>query len=67
MTQTNKTRQKLMDSMRKAKNADAKQAEAPTESVQKTRKTSASTRKPVKKQVDKTGDGYSSGRRVWPD
>ena len=50
MTQTNKTRQKLMDSMRMAKNAESTQPAATTQSKPKS---TAAPRKTAKKTVKK--------------
>jgi hypothetical protein len=77
MTTTDKTRQKLMDSMNKTK--DSSTSAAPVKKKRVTRKRVATTREstsstPAKqaKHVNQdtsqaSTDPYQRGRRVWPD
>ena len=80
MSSTDKTRQKLMDSMRKTKAGSASKSDTPTtKSDTKTSsnagqtkpaaKPAAARRKPAARQQVRKGGGdpYQVGRRVWPD
>jgi hypothetical protein len=76
MSSNDKTRQKLMDSMRKTKASTDKK----TASAEQKGKSQAKRDKPVKAKPKKAqkklaekgnavtgGDPYQSGRRIWPD
>lgn len=77
MTTTDKTRQKLMDSMHKTKASSTSAAPAKNESV--TRKRAATAKAPNPSTPAKQAtqaredtpqaskDPYQGGRRVWPD
>lgn len=81
MSQSDKTRQKLVDSMRKTKSGttgknesaeadEPKKAEQPAPKAQPATKPKPAARKSEKKPVTTTNeaDGYQSvRRRVWPD
>jgi len=77
MSSTDKTRQKLMESMRKTKAGSASKSDTTTTSESKASsagqskaaaKPAPAKRKPARKPVPKTGgDPYQAGRRVWPD
>ncbi|MDY6980176.1 MAG: hypothetical protein SV201_09855 [Pseudomonadota bacterium] len=81
MSQSDKTRQKLVDSMRKTKSGTAEENEpaaeqepkktetpAPKKSTSSTGSKPAAKRSEKKTASDSTTDGYQSARRrVWPD
>jgi hypothetical protein len=80
MSSTDKTRQKLMESMRKTKAGSASKSDTTTTKSDTKASSSASQSKPAakpaaakrkpaaRKPAPKSGgDPYQAGRRVWPD
>ena len=83
MATTDKTRQTLVDSMRKTKESTAetapvkKKAPAKKKTAAKKKTTAAAKTKPTspakkmamdtKKETKKSSDPFQSGRRIWPD
>jgi hypothetical protein len=62
MTGSDKTQQKLIDSIRKTKSAAAKSPEA-AQSAEPAKRAAP----PRSTPVSQGSDPYQSGRRVWPD
>ncbi len=67
MTTTDKTKDKLVDSMRKSKASGGNKTTAKRSTAKSSDNASLESMTEARKQENKASDSFQSNRRVWPD